>query len=608
MSDDGRYVVFRTDSAILLGSPPDPAQAYSAGIVRRDMVTGAVDLVAPPRVVERAGGAVVHPGVTVPGSISGNGRYVAFDTTEALAAGDENDGADVYVRDMDAPLTDGDAYTLVSALDGTEQAPAYAPGAGSRAGELGFALSDDGRTAVFRTEGASNLPAGGAVSTPTAEVFVRRLDTHRTVLVSADRATGAPAARPDDWNKSPAPVLSGDASAVAWADPSAGTQVALRPGQPQPPAAYLWRDLRADGPARLVSGAADLDDATCPPGEPFDPGPARTGPCYGPFVLSDAVDANDLAAPRSLSISDDGGRVLFLSSARRRPYDAATARESSVFVADMTAGLARKRAVALRVSVAQGNAVTAAVLSGDGTHAVIAADNERFEGPRPIGTFSAPGSNATNAYMVDLAAGTLQRVTVAADGGDYHGPLVDADAGGTTSDPGLRAPALDDDGTAVAFTADDGNLFPGDANGVADVQVVRGTPGLVAAPADAGVVAATVDRPAGVAPVRLAKLRPLHAVFGYVSVDRHGVARVDVRVPAAGVLTAVAAAGRLAVARMRRAARRAETVHVKLVPSRAALHRARHRALRVRLSLTWRPGGGGTAAARRAYKIAKGAR
>jgi hypothetical protein len=59
---------------------------------------------------------------------------------------------------------------------------------------------------------------------------------------------------------------------------------------------------------------------------------------------------------------------------------------------------------------------------------------------------------------------------------------------------------------------------------------------------------------------------------------------------------------------MRRAARRAETVHVKLVPSRAALRRARHRALRVRLSLTWRPGGGGTAAARRAYKIAKGAR
>lgn len=618
VSSDGRYVVFTTSSPILLGAPPDPREAYTLGLVRRDLVTGAVELVAPGRRVARIGGGPISPGATSGATISGNGRYVVFETTLALAPGDLNVASDVYVRDMARPVTDADAYELASALDGTRDAPSYPdPAQGSRAGQAGFAISDDGRTVAFTAQGMSNLPAGGRPTTPERQVLVRSLDTLRTALVTR-RATdpgavGTPVTRTGDVL--PLPALSADGTTVVWADTDSGQQARLLPGQGEPPLAYLWRNLAAGpaAPTRFVAGAADPDDPACLPGSVFDAQSATvTGPCYGPFVVGEALDANNVLPQGSrLSLSRDGRRVVFLSSAQQRPYSEVTARVPSVYLADMTPGLPRKQAVRRIASVADGPPIAEPVLAPDGAHVVFASANRAFEGPRVIGTVPGGELATTNVFVLDLSADTVQRATVGFGGDDYRGTLLDPDAGGATRDPSPRSLAVDGVAGTIAFAAEDANLFAGDANGVLDVQVVRGSSGVSAAARTVTALPAPAIDPApleGAAAIR--PVPPIHPVIGYVTMGAHGIARVRVRVPAAGAVaaTATARAGRasMRVARTTRTLRRASTITLTLRPSRTARAAARARSrLTVTVAIAYRPAVGAVTRAARRYQLTR---
>jgi Tol biopolymer transport system component len=609
LSADGRYVVFTTSAPELLGAPADPTEAYTNGIVRRDLLTGAVALVAPPRTVRRSDGAEVYTGATAAGaSISADGRAVAFRSAVALTGDDRNTGTDVYVRDMDRPVTDDGAYQLASALDGTTDGPTYAgaAGDGARTGTRGYGISDDGATVVFSTSATSNLPGGGAADVPAGQVFVRDLATQRTELVTQATAGGGPV--PRGRVVDPQPVLSGDGSTVAWADPDAGAQTRLLPGEPGPVVAYLWRDLRAAVPTtRRIAGASDLDDPACASDTPFVSGPAASGPCDGPFVEGEA--GTDTAL-RPLSISGDGRRLLFRSDASQRPFDPTLARGGSVYVADMSPGVSRKAGVRRILSIPGTTAsatVGEAIMSRDAQRVLFSSSARIFDGGAPLGDFPTvtQGAGLVNLYVLDRAAGTIQRATSGFDGSDFHGDLVDPEDPGTFGDPGASALTADADLTVLAFSAQDGNLFPGDANGVRDVEVVRGTPGLTAvAGAPTALPAPAVAPLPMIWPAPIPAPKAVHPVFGFPTIGRDGIARITVRVPAQGTLTATATAKhRLTVARVTSRPKHASSVVLKLKASAVAARALRSAALRVTASVRYRPAAGASTAASRTYTL-----
>jgi Tol biopolymer transport system component len=610
ISRDSRYVAFRTGASALLGPSPDPTVPFTTGIVRKDLLTGAVDVVAPPG----AGGTI---------SISGDGRYVLFETSEPLVPGDANTRSDVYVRDMTRGLTDVDAYELVSSLDGPEKSPSYASGGtASRAGQLGASLSMDGRTAVFWTDSPSNLPTGSATA-PRAQVFVRSLDRQETRLVTRDKADPtlpgtpvpvAPGSGYDPQLTTPLPVLSGDGTKVAWQDSNLGREVDLLPGEPTSVGGFLWRDLTA-GPGALprrVTGLADADDPGCPPGFVFANDPAATGPCYGPFASGEADDPSRSSqfVGYRLSMSDDGRRLLFISNAKRRPDDPQLQRPG-VYLVDMTPGLSRKQATrepfgASKALWEAGRGILEAALSGDGRHVVFSSRNNAFDGLRPIGTFQTGELIATNLFAVDLDGDSVERVTRGYDGSDYLGPLIDPQQGGGNDDTFVERLATSEDASTVAFQAADGNLFVGDANSVNDVQVVRRV--VTVAPP---VLDPQPAPPAVRADAKVTPLKPIHPIIGYVVLGKRGVATVRVRVPAAGRLGAQATsrsrAGRVMVGKANRRLRRPASVTLRIWPSKAALKALRRQArLKVVMRIRYRPRSGASTGASRSYALTRG--
>jgi hypothetical protein len=169
------------------------------GVWRRDLASGAIVPVAVENLEEPA---ISAPDADLP-SISENGRYVSFTTTARLdPANDVNPGPDVYVRDMSKAPSEEGAYTLASAVDGSSAGLAYEPTGKNASVEFEeshygaiaagrTALSADGRTVAFVTTAISNLTGPG---TPAMQVVVRNLDSEHTELVSVadDPATGQP--------------------------------------------------------------------------------------------------------------------------------------------------------------------------------------------------------------------------------------------------------------------------------------------------------------------------------------------------------------------------------------------------------------------------------
>ena len=132
-------------------------------------------------------------------SVSADGRYIVFSTAQQLVPQDDNENVDVYVRDMDVPLTtdrkDSGAYALVSAKNGGEEPATYAPRSpplpGANPGAdvwPNTSISANGRYVAFRTpETESDLPDHLAVNTPKENLFVRDLSAKTTTLISSQK-------------------------------------------------------------------------------------------------------------------------------------------------------------------------------------------------------------------------------------------------------------------------------------------------------------------------------------------------------------------------------------------------------------------------------------
>ncbi len=166
ISANGRYVVFQTratnffeNDSVAGGDPEPPGTLREGGIFRYDRDTRELALVADGSEVHTEGpeaGKLIFRGAQNP-SISADGRYVAFSTAQQLVPQDTNENIDVYVRDMDVPLTadrqDSGAYTLVSAKSGGEEPATYTPPSPS------LQAAESGRGSVAR---APRSPLTGA--------------------------------------------------------------------------------------------------------------------------------------------------------------------------------------------------------------------------------------------------------------------------------------------------------------------------------------------------------------------------------------------------------------------------------------------------------------
>jgi Tol biopolymer transport system component len=190
ISADGRYVAFASTMTNLVAGDTNVAR----DIFRHDRQTGETVRVS----VSSGGAQTPNSQDSTNPSISGDGRYVAFDSFATNLVVDDTDfNYDVFVRDVDAGLT-----TRVSLVNQGGPAEAFA-----WAQSVAPAISADGRYVAF-TSGAEDLVAGD--DNGWQDVFVRDRATGitRRVSTSFDGVQG-------DFNAGFADI-SGDGAVVAF--------------------------------------------------------------------------------------------------------------------------------------------------------------------------------------------------------------------------------------------------------------------------------------------------------------------------------------------------------------------------------------------------------
>jgi len=172
LSADGRFVAFESLAALVADDTNGVQDVYL-----RDRKLGRTLRVS----VDEHGREATRPSAW--GSVSDDGRHVAFDSLARLAADDVDDVNDVYVRDRD-PDGDGD-------LDGAATTIRLSrPLGGDRANGSSFfpRISGDGRRVVFHGL-ASNLAPGDG--NHDWDVFVRDRDPDGNGVLDESDATTA---------------------------------------------------------------------------------------------------------------------------------------------------------------------------------------------------------------------------------------------------------------------------------------------------------------------------------------------------------------------------------------------------------------------------------
>lgn len=472
VSQDGRHVVFQTRARNLFpdADADPPGQFRRGGVFRHDLATRTLELVADGDLYSESNpDELLVRGAESP-SVSADGRFVAFSTGQRLVAQDTNNNVDVYVRDMQVPLTPGraasGAYELVSAPDGSAAAAAYEPRDPPQPGREfgsettpGASISADGRRVVFRTRRASNLPTGGPPSVPAFQVLVRDLDTLDTELITRRSGDGAPAGGARNVTG-----ISADGSTVVWAGANAQEQTRFLNGENTDPSLpyYLWSRVGAPaGQTRRITGMADPEDPACAPGSTISQSPSVEGPCYGPLTGTEQGFGGGDISSLLPTISADGDRLAFLTGAGPRPLTF-TGAGLDLFHVDMTAPSRKAGTVELTREGAAGDQSASSPIdqlvgSPGGGHVAIVTRRTQFL--LPALTFVGARRafpDARDLYVIDLNARTIERALRGLGGAD-----IDGDVAGV--------PSIADGAGRVAFASAASNLFFGDANGVPDV-------------------------------------------------------------------------------------------------------------------------------------------
>ena len=186
ISADGRYVAFESLATNLV-SPTGNGYLH---IYRRDRTTRLTVRVSVIGASTQGNANSYNP------SISGNGRYVAFDSTATnLVSGDSNQARDVFVRDVDTSTTTRVSLTSTG-TQATFQKPSQKP-----------SISADGRYVAFESD-ATNLVSG--TDNGKWHVYVRDRTGATTIRVSVTSG----GTQGDNWSQNAA--ISGDGRYVAF--------------------------------------------------------------------------------------------------------------------------------------------------------------------------------------------------------------------------------------------------------------------------------------------------------------------------------------------------------------------------------------------------------
>jgi Tol biopolymer transport system component len=169
VSDDGNRVAFESAATTLVAGDTNGAK----DVFVRDRAAGTTT-----RVSVDDTGAQAN-GESRVSAISGNGRYVVFESDATnLAANDNNGVTDIFVRDLTAGTT-----TRVSVIDNGAQANGASFALGSTT------ISDNGAIVVFESD-ATNLVTGD--TNGVGDVFVRNTVDNTTDRLSITSTFGQP--------------------------------------------------------------------------------------------------------------------------------------------------------------------------------------------------------------------------------------------------------------------------------------------------------------------------------------------------------------------------------------------------------------------------------
>lgn len=163
LSDDGNIVLFESSANNLVPHDTNP-QFGAVDVFVRDMTAGTTERMN----VDSTGAEDPSPPSAGSASMSGDGRYVTFDTTGNWSVQDTNNKTDVYLRDRQT----GSVSVVSVGLDGLTS-----PTAASSRGRV----SSDGTKVVFNS-------ASSNIVTPDpngqVDVFIRNRTTNTAALVS----------------------------------------------------------------------------------------------------------------------------------------------------------------------------------------------------------------------------------------------------------------------------------------------------------------------------------------------------------------------------------------------------------------------------------------
>jgi Tol biopolymer transport system component len=301
ISADGRTVAFASVAPNLV-----PGAAYSLGtLYTRDLESGAVEWVAPTD--DDLGG----PGSSYQPSLSGDGRYVAFGSSDAgLVEGDTNLRPDVFVRDRVLDTT-----TRVS-VDSRGGEANYET---SRQGSGDPAISADGQYVAFTSDARDLAP--GVTATP-IQIYVRDRDAGATAIASVN-----PAGDEGTGGDSLAPSISADGGIVAFHTEANN----LYPGHVFGSSDIVVRDTVA-GTTRALTVARSSDELSIFPSLSADGGFVAFG-SLAPLLADDTNGAIDVYG-RPVAGGDSVAPALSLPGDLRVP---ATSPDGAVVESTVTA-------------------------------------------------------------------------------------------------------------------------------------------------------------------------------------------------------------------------------------------------------------------------------
>ncbi|MEU1674412.1 hypothetical protein ABZ752_20635 [Streptomyces roseifaciens] len=346
LSADGRTVVFLSRAGTLA-----PGAGPAGHVFVRDLRTGRTELIS-----AASDGTPADSWSSSP-SISGDGRYVVFDSGADLAPGSNPAGSDVFVRDRRTGRTE----VLVANRTG---------GSGSN---HSAAISTTGRYVAF-VSGRDDLVPGDTNQREDVFVLDRRSGTTQRVSAASDgtQADGM----------SGYPVISADGSRIGFrtAARNLAPETAGKPGSRRP-AADLAR------PGLYGFYVHDL----------------RTGRTERAAETHDGLQA---LVTGGTGLSPDGRYALFSSPEQVVADDTNGAQD--VYAKDLQTGTTRRLSLAADGSQADGASYGGAAMS---------VDNERVFFASDAGNL-VPGdtNDRQDVFVRNLRTGAVERLNVAADG------------------------------------------------------------------------------------------------------------------------------------------------------------------------------------------------